>query len=240
MRARLPLLLVASIGCRGDATPPRPQNPASASAPPACATRSSDLRAGDRVGTHGMVVFGRPGGYFLEHLPMYTPPHDEQIVMRVSLRTAAGAALDVDLSDQAYSIKPTAELSLDDLLLRSRTSFPGDLHRGNFEADGPVIHPGVTVTVDEILLSIRVPADGHTSPSYYVVGNAAGGMYATNAIRDSRGILEIIRLASFPRPPPAGCALALTEAEARELVGAAGSTRLWCLRPPDFVEPCER
>ncbi len=186
-----------------------------------------------------MVVFGRRGGYFLEHLPMYSPPHDQQIVMRVSLRTAAGAALDADLSDQAYSVKPTAELSLDDLLLRSRTSFAGDLHRGNFEADGPVLHPGVTVTVDEILVSVRVPADGHTSPAYYVVGDAAGGAYATNAIRDSRGILEIFRLASFPRPVPAGCALALTEAEARELVGGAGATRLWCLRPPDFVEPCE-
>ena len=184
-----------------------------------------------------MLVFGRRGGYFLEHIPMYSPPHDEQLVMRVSLRTAAGAPFDADLSDQGYSMRPTTSFSLDDLVLRERASFVGDLHRGNFEAGGPVLHPGLTVTIDAVLVSRRLPAADGASPAYYVVGDGAGTAYATNAIRESRGNQQIVRLGAFRRPLPAHCALALTDAEARELVDASAPT-LWCLRPPDFVEPC--
>src|SRR3954447_23230882 len=107
------LLLVA--GCRGDATTATTPTPSPSAS---CAARSGAHRAGDRVGTHGMVVFGRRGGYFLEHIPMYSPPHDEQLVMRVSLHTAAGAPLDADLSDQGYSLQPATKFSLDDLVLR--------------------------------------------------------------------------------------------------------------------------
>ena len=185
-----------------------------------------------------MVVFGRRGGYFLEHIPMYSPPHDEQLVMRVSLRGAAGAPLDADFSDQGYSLEPAARLSLDDLVLREHASFVGDIHRGNFEAGGPVIHPGVTVAIDQILVARRLPAADRAAPAYYVVGDGAGAAYATNAIRDARGIQQIVRLGAFSRPLSAHCALALTEAEARDLVGAAGAAPLWCLRAPDFVEPC--
>ena len=195
-------------------------------------------RAGDRVGTHGMAVFGRRGGYFLEHIPMYSPPHDEQLVMRVSLRTAAGAPLEADLSDQGYSVRPTTEFSLDDLVLREHATFIGDIHRGNFEAGGPVIHPGVTVAIDDILVSRRVPAPDRLAPAYFVVGDASGAAYATNAIRDSRGDQQIVRLAAFPRPMPPHCALELTEAEAREVVSAAGAATLGCLRPPEYVDPC--
>jgi hypothetical protein len=246
MRAALTLMLAASIGCRSDATgtatatttphPPPPPQPAPAAS--SCAARSAVHRAGDRVGTHGMAVFGRRGGYFLEHIPMYSPPHDEQLVMRVSLHTAAGAPLDADLSDQGYSIQPAAAFSLDDLVLREHATFVGAIHRGNFEAGGPVIHPAVTVAIDEILVARRVPAADRSAPAYYVVGDGAGAAYATNAIRDGRGIQEIVRLGAFARPLPAGCALALTEAEARELVGAPGAVTLWCLRPPEFVQPC--
>jgi hypothetical protein len=187
-----------------------------------------------------MVVFGRGGSYFLEHLPMYTPPHNEQIVMRVSLRIAAGKALEADFSDQAYSLKPATTFSLDDLLLRKLVSFGGDVHRGNFEASGPVIFPGVSVAVEEIVVSRRVPASDQGSPAYYVVRDATGTAYATNAIRDESGNLKIIRLGAFARPVPTGCAIGLTEGEAREAVDAPGSEMLWCLRPPEYVEPCEQ
>lgn len=244
MRATLSLLLVASAGCRGDATTPTtPTSPASppstaATSPPSCAARSATHRAGDRVGEHGMAVFGRRGGYFLEHIPMYKPPHDEQIVMRVSLRSATGAPLDVDLSDQGYSVRPRAPFSLDDLVLGARATFAGDLHRGNFEASGPVLLSGVTVAVDAVLVARRLPSADPQAPAYYVVGDGTGTAYATNAIRDARGIQQILRLDRFPRPLPADCALPLTEAEARELVESAGAVPLWCLRPPEYVEPC--
>jgi len=236
VRAHLTLLLVAAIGCRGDGPPPAAPKD---QPPPPCAVHSRGHHPGDRVGTHGMVVFGRRGSYLLEHLPMYTTPHDEQLVIRASIRTAEGARLDADFSDQGYSVKPTSAFSLNDLLLRKLTSFGADVHRGNFEEDGPVIHPGVTVTVDAILLSRSLPAADESSPAYYVVVDGTGVAYATNAIRDGRGILEIFRLGSFTRQVPAGCALELTQAEAGDVVGAAGATRLWCLRAPDFVDPCE-
>ncbi len=185
-----------------------------------------------------MVVFGRRGGYFLEHIPMYSTPHDEQLLMRVSLHTTAGTPLDADLSDQGYSLRPATQFSLDDLVLREQASFTGDVHRGNFEANGPVLYSKVTVAVDAVLVTRRVPAADSSSPAYYVVGDASGAAYATNAIRNARGNQQIVRLGAFARPLPTGCALALTEAEARELVDTSGTATLWCLRPPDFVEPC--
>src|SRR5690349_17757165 len=37
---------------------------------------------GDRTGLHGMTLFGHKH-HFLEHIPMFRRPHNEQVVMRV-------------------------------------------------------------------------------------------------------------------------------------------------------------
>ncbi|MBK7961293.1 MAG: hypothetical protein IPK04_08855 [Bdellovibrionales bacterium] len=52
----------------------------------------SHLPQGGRKGLHGMVLFGSDP-YFLEHIPMLTPPHDFQIITEIILKNEKGLAI---------------------------------------------------------------------------------------------------------------------------------------------------
>src|SRR5262245_56190303 len=82
-----------------------------------------------RVGLHGMVLFGRTQHY-LEHIPMFRPPHDRQLILRVTLRDAAGAPIAADFGAETFSVKPSGTFSLDDLAAKQLPRFTGDIYRG--------------------------------------------------------------------------------------------------------------
>lgn len=248
------LMLVLAAGCtRGTGDDPRP---------PIRHPRSGAHHEGGRVGLHGMVLFGR-ATYFLEHIPTFSPPHDVQLVMRVSLATAEGAPIAQDFSDQGYSIRPTTQFSLDDLSLGKRVAFAGNIHRGNFEQGGPVLLANVKITIEQVLIARNLP---NTDPiaaddqEYFIVGDGDDA-YATNFIRDARGFQQIlridaiegvtpspsrvleVRMTSLRRLAPSATPTAGTVAKA----GLPGATRvalaigaeLWCVKAPDFFEPCD-
>ncbi len=102
--------------------------------------------AGDRVGIHGMALFGKTVHY-LAHIPTMSRPHNEQLV-KVRLVSAGGDALADDFSTQGHSIRPTQSLSLDDLVVGAVDSFKADVFAGNFEHQAPRSHTGVTVEVE--------------------------------------------------------------------------------------------
>jgi hypothetical protein len=214
---------------------------------------------GDRTGLHGMVLFGRTS-YFLEHIPMFQRPHNEQLVMRVKLRDAQGHAIDRDFGDQGYTVKPTTQFSLDDLSLGKRVTFTGDIHRGSFETGGAVLLRGVQISVEEVLVARNLPG---TEPiaadeqEYFVVGDPDDA-YVTNVIRDSRGVQHILRvdaiagfspspsrvhrikakaLARFAPTTQITAVLPKAAAEGTRLVLELGN-ELWCVRAPDFFEAC--
>lgn len=178
-----------------------------------------------------MVLFGRTH-YYLEHIPMFSPPHDEQLVMRVTLKTTEGAAVDTDFSDQGYSIEPTTQFPLDDLALGKRVTFAGNIHRGNFEAGGPVVLANANIAVEQVLVARHLPsadpiADG--AQEYFVFGDP-GDAYATNVIRDARGFQQILRVEEAATPT---CARKL------KTTGKLAGTELWCLKAPDFTATCD-
>ena len=218
---------------------------------------------GDRHGLHGMALFGR-NHHYLEHIPMFERPHNEQLVMRVTLRDAQGTTIDTDFSDQGYSVKPTSQFSLDDVTLRRKATFIGDVHRGNFEAGGPLLKRGVRITVDAILVARNLPGAEPIAvgeQEYFLIGEPDDA-YLTNYIRDARGFQQILRVDAIEGVTPSlsrvqrittksASRLAPAATDALAIIPKAGATAaestrvtltigadLWCLNAPDFVERC--
>jgi hypothetical protein len=214
---------------------------------------------GDRTGLHGMVLFGRTN-HFLEHIPMFQRPHNEQLVMRVALTDAQGQPIDRDFGDAGYTVKPTTQFSLDDLSLGKRVAFAGDIHRGSFETGGPLLLRNVKVSVEEVLVARNLPG---TEPiaadeqEYFLVGEPDDA-YLTNVIRDSRGVQHILRVDAVVGFAPSPSRVHRIKAKALQRfapsmqvsalmpkAGAEGTrlmldvaTELWCVRAPDFFDAC--
>jgi len=224
-----------------------------------CHEMSGAHHDGDRSGLHGMVLFGRTT-YFLEHIPMFERPHNEQLLMRVTLREAGGAVIDRDFGDAGYTLKPTTQFSLDDLTLGKRITFTADIHRGSFETGGAVLLRGVKVSVEEVLVARNLPGtepieDGEQE--YFLVGEPDDA-YLTNMIRDSRGVQQILRVDAVagvvPSPSrvhrikatsPARLAAQAQVSATVPKAGAAGTAvtlevtdELWCVTAPDFFDAC--
>jgi hypothetical protein len=226
-----------------------------------CHEMSGAHHDGDRSGLHGMVLFGRTS-YFLEHIPTFSRPHNEQLLMRVTLQTAQGAAIDNDFSDQGYSVRPTTQFSLDDLTLGKRVTFTGNVHRGNFEENAPVLLTNVKITVDEVLVARNLPGSepiATDEQEYFIVGDGDDA-YATNFIRSARGFQQILRVDAIegatPSPSrvlkvkakaPRRLAVSATPAQGSIAKAGAEGTRvsftvgaeLWCLTAPDFFQRCQ-
>lgn len=190
--------------------------------------------AGGRVGIHGMVLFGRTHHY-LEHIPMFSPPHDAQILMRVTLRDDRGAVVTDDFSTGPFTVEPSAKWSLDDLIAKRLTRFTGTIHRGSFEADGPTLRSNVQITVDEILVARPLPGSEPIAAGdqeYFVVGEPGDG-YASNVIRTDRGFQQLLRVdAAGAVTPQAGKLQRVT------LHSRLQAAELWCVTAPDFTNAC--
>ena len=105
-----------------------------------------------------MALFGK-SVHYLAHIPMMERPHNEELIVRMSLRTESGQPLEADFSKTGHSLKPRAKLSLDNLILGAVGSFQADIFRGNFEHQAPQIHSNVTVRLEEILVARNLKSD---------------------------------------------------------------------------------
>ena len=193
--------------------------------------RHPEPEAGGRVGIHGMVLFGKTHHY-LEHIPMFSPPHDAQILMRVTLRDDKGAVITDDFSTGPFTVEPTAKWSLDDLIAKRLTTFAGNVHRGGFEQNGPLLRAGVRVTIDDVIISRPLPGSepiAAGNQEYFVVGEP-GDLYLSNVIRTERGFQQLLHVDAAP-----GAGKRITVPSADRL---RTGRELWCVTAPDFMNPC--
>jgi hypothetical protein len=235
------LVIASLVACSSNTTPYHATTP-----PPIANEVTAHPHAGDRRGLHGMVLFGRTHHY-LEHIPMFGKPHDQQLIMRVTLRDTRGAVIETAFSDTGYSVKPSEEFSLDDLELRTLTTFKGDVYLGNFERDGTVVLQNVQITVDELLVARDLPGSepiGRGEQEYFVVGEPDDA-YLTNVIRSDRGFQQILT-ADVRGDVPAiqrvvvksPKRLGIGSVKTTKRVAVSVATELWCLAAPQFVDPC--
>jgi hypothetical protein len=115
-------------------------------------------------GVHGMLVLGGQrtdtalrSPVYVSHLPMFSSPHDFQVILRVGGEAAAtyGDFVAHFGFDPIYTFEPE-EFSIDELDPSAaggaaRTSFGGTLYRGHFERGGSEIATDVTFDVDQAI-----------------------------------------------------------------------------------------
>jgi hypothetical protein len=173
-------------------------------------SNSVALPAGGRMAMHGMVVFGA-GPYFLEHIPMLSPPHDWQIIAEVSFTDAKGKPVVADFSNAGFTFNPSASFSLNDYVSGSVHEFTGTIFKGSFEKGGTAVDglDGVLVAVKELKLVRQLPSAA-TQKTFTVID--AKNHYETNVIR--------------------------TDDNVQRIRNTTTNTTLWCVVAPDFFEPC--
>ncbi len=113
------------------------------------------------VATHGMLLFGGRDGLYASHLPMYHPPHDTQVVLRIRF---ADASIESELGN-ALAAEPAVWTLVperfDLLRLAPDASQPirelrVDVVEGHFERGGTRRHAGVLLTVESVPLFRRL------------------------------------------------------------------------------------
>jgi hypothetical protein len=147
---------------------------------------------------HAMVLFGDTTLY-LSHMPLFSPPHNDQVLLEVSLgkagedpearyrddRTSSGTPF--------YTVKPPAmHLSV----LEPGASFVGDVHRNSYEDDGELIDSGVTVTVQNVVYAHRLDptTQNRTGRLNYVCFGDPGELFAAHQITSAPSFDQIVSI----------------------------------------------
>ena len=219
------------------------------------------LVAGRRLGLHGMALFGNEE-HFLAHIPVFGPPHNEQLIVQVTLFADDGTRLEQDFSSGPFSLRPGTAFSLDDLGLGSVGEFEGTVHQGNFEHGGPAVAE-VVVRVNEVVVCRGLPLAGDPEREplepdqqeyFFIV--ADDGAYLLNRIRTSRAFQQVLGVDGYsdytrlqPRvrtvqllgdpgdTPRVETGIVNGDDGAQELPLHIGD-ELWCLVGPDFIRLC--
>ena len=169
------------------------------------------LPSGGRKALHGMVLFGS-GPYFLEHIPMLTPPHDFQIIVEVSLKTKNGKPVTHDFSNQGFTLKPDTTFSLNDYVSGRLRKFSGSVFKGSFEQDGQLISSLENVTIEIIEYKVIRQLPSASSEQSFILSDGKN-IFESNVIRPEQNIQFIQNTGT-------------------------GKT-LWCVEGPDFFNPCQ-
>jgi hypothetical protein len=222
---------------------------------------------GDRMAGHGMAVFGEHRHY-LAHIPVFGRPHNEQLISLVKFEDGQGNTIQFNFSSGPHSLVPLNSFSLDNLVLTKGMTFQANIHKGNFEHDGPLLLTAVTVRVEQILVARNLPvaeqdtrdAAAENIQEYYLFG-VPGDVYLANYIRSNRPFQQILKVAEVSGAPSlsADQAIRMTTVTASRLTptnatvfadlpkaGTSETTpiqfklasELWCLKGPNFVSPC--
>lgn len=170
----------------------------------------SHLPIGGRRALHGMVVFGS-GPYFLEHIPMLTPPHDFQIITEVVLKNKNGLRLNFDFSNQGFTLKPSSNFSLNDYVAGRLKIFTASIHQGSFEQGGRIIAglENVSVEIQSYKVIRQLPAQEQEQWIKLTDGKST---FESNVIRPNQNI-QLIR-------------------------NTSNGKTLWCVKAPDFFDSC--
>jgi hypothetical protein len=134
--------------------------------------------AASRHGTHGMALFGGRDGLYGYHLAMFHPPHDRQVLLRLSAtdpaldatlrQTLAARAVLWTLNPERFDLDRLAPAATDAL-----DGFKADIVLGHFERGGRLIHANVGLRVDRVV-AFRPLAPARSAPKvlrYDLIGD---------------------------------------------------------------------
>jgi hypothetical protein len=164
----LPAAVALSVACGAGPTTDtdRSVNESAATTPVPAA--EVDPR-GSHVGVHGMVLFGSEKLY-LSHIPLYSSPHNIQVVVEVKI--ASGVPADQQLfGTKNFTVRPTA-FSLHDLAHDVLRSVTGTVYLGNFESGGTPAFRNVKFEVVRVIYQRDMASSMPRNPAldYIAVG----------------------------------------------------------------------
>lgn len=167
--------------------------------------KSGNLIKDSRSGLHGMVLFGNQTKY-LAHIPMFMAPHNLQLVMSIkSIESKDGEPIlqnftkteENSVKYTPFSIKPTKQLSLDNLALGMTKTITTDIYYGNFEKpNSKKVYSNAKITIDSVIISRNLPEndlplENAKMTSYYFIGNKKES-YLINKISKQQPFQHII------------------------------------------------
>jgi hypothetical protein len=109
---------------------------------------------------HGFYLLGDAGAFTLSHIPMFMPPHDEQVFLDVGFvepeKVQAAVQAAKASGTKLFTLKST-EIILPDLatvdpMRKPLRQFTGRLYAGDFLSSGVPLIERVTVTVNRVFL----------------------------------------------------------------------------------------
>ena len=145
---------------------------------------SSEARA-DQPGVHGMLLFGDQVTY-ASHLPMFHPPHDYQVLLKLVLHNKSGTNT-LALYEQAkkdtstYLTLVPEVMDLTQVISGAKTSFAAAVYKGHFERGGQNLGQ-VRVEVSQVLYSAKIAAQQVPSSDQYLAFGSNGEYYAMHLI----------------------------------------------------------
>ena len=156
----------------------------------------------DRMGTHGMLLFGSDAIY-ASHLPMYHPPHDAQILLELASDDSGCKARS---PDGIYTIEPEP-FDLDRLAPDAQaplTTLAAKLYQGHFERGGNMLMPECRFRIVRVLHFAWLNAQAQDGPinEYLVIGQGSE-RYLVRPIGGAPDMDRILRWTGFRQPPTA-------------------------------------
>ena len=125
---------------------------------------------GTHVAVHGMVLFGSQRIY-LSHIPLFSSPHNIQVVVEVAIASGVPAAQQ-QFGNKLFTVRPNSAFSLHDLAHGFLPGITGTIYLGNFESGGTPAHRNVKFDVMRVIFQRAMSASTPRSPSldYLAVG----------------------------------------------------------------------
>jgi len=138
------------------------------------ANLGADGQPGSHVGVHGMTLFGGADKLYLSHIPLYSQPHNKQVLVEVAITAGVPADALATFSTNNFTVRPS-QFSLYDLGAGTLTSVKGTIYFGNFESGGRPVYSNVTFSVKRSIVNRHM---ANTTPAsatldYVAVGTPA-------------------------------------------------------------------
>ena len=100
------------------------------------------------VGVHGMALFSKSSSIYASHLPLYTKPHDVQLIYKIENKDLA--LLQTVRDGDLVTIKPKP-FNLQRLMRGEKMVINADVYSGYFERDGMLVYENVPITFAKLL-----------------------------------------------------------------------------------------
>ncbi len=137
----------------------------------------------DPHSTHGMLLFGNKATY-ASHLPMFHPPHNYQVILKLSLNSALGVLEKYETLKQngetLFTLVPEM-MDLTKIIEGTKKNFAADIYLGHFEKGGTKIG-AVNVAVEKVIWSTKLNPNGSKNQNQYLVFGENDEYFAAHLI----------------------------------------------------------